>query len=40
MKKTLFIVGACALALVSCQKETDKPFNYTVDKFYDLEILR
>ncbi|MGM9825970.1 MAG: dihydrofolate reductase, partial [Paludibacteraceae bacterium] len=24
----------------SCQKETDKPFNYTVDKFYDLEILR
>lgn len=40
MKKTLFIVGACALALVSCQKETDKPFNYTVDKFYDMEILR
>ena len=28
------------MALVSCQKETDKPFNYTVDKFYDLEILR
>lgn len=40
MKKTLFIVGVCALALVSCQKETDKAFNYTVDKFYDLEILR
>ncbi|MGM9810121.1 MAG: dihydrofolate reductase [Paludibacteraceae bacterium] len=40
MKKTLFIVGVCALVLVSCQKETDKPFNYTVDKFYDLEILR
>lgn len=40
MKKTLFIVGVCALALVSCQKETGKPFNYTVDKFYDLEILR
>ena len=40
MKKTLFIVGVCALALVSCQKETDKPFDYTVDKFYDLEILR
>ena len=40
MKKTLFIVGVSALALVSCQKETDKPFNYTVDKFYDLEILR
>ena len=40
MKKTLFIVGVCALALISCQKETDKPFNYTVDKFYDLEILR
>ena len=28
------------MALVSCQKETDKAFNYTVDKFYDLEILR
>ena len=28
------------MALVSCQKETDKPFDYTVDKFYDLEILR
>ncbi|MDY4513585.1 MAG: dihydrofolate reductase [Paludibacteraceae bacterium] len=40
MKKALFIVGVCALALVSCQKETDKAFNYTVDKFYDLEILR
>ena len=40
MKKTLFIVRARALALVSCQKETDKAFNYTVDKFYDLEILR
>ncbi|MGN1247260.1 MAG: dihydrofolate reductase [Paludibacteraceae bacterium] len=40
MKKKLFIVGVCALTLASCQKETDKPFNYTVDKFYDLEILR
>ena len=40
MKKTLFIVGVCALALVSCQTKTEKPFNYTVDKFYDLEILR
>lgn len=40
MKKILFIVGVCALALVSCQTKTEKPFNYTVDKFYDLEILR
>lgn len=40
MKKTLFIVGVCALALVSCQTKTEKLFNYTVDKFYDLEILR
>ena len=40
MKKTLFIVGVCALALASCQTKTAKPFNYTVDKFYDLEILR
>ena len=40
MKKILFIVGVCALALASCQTKTEKPFNYTVDKFYDLEILR
>ena len=40
MKKTLFIVGVCALVLASCQTKTEKPFNYTVDKFYDLEILR
>ena len=40
MKKTLFIAGVCALALASCQTKTEKPFNYTVDKFYDLEILR
>ena len=40
MKKTLFIVGVCVLALASCQTKTEKPFNYTVDKFYDLEILR
>ena len=40
MKKTLFIVGVCAFVLASCQTKTEKPFNYTVDKFYDLEILR
>lgn len=40
MKKTLFIIGVCALVLASCQTKTEKPFNYTVDKFYDLEILR
>ena len=28
------------MALASCQTKTEKPFNYTVDKFYDLEILR
>ncbi len=33
-------LGACTLLCVSCQKEQPTEFNYTVDKFYDLEILR
>ncbi len=32
-------LGACTLVCVSCQK-SQKEFNYSVDKFYDLEILR
>lgn len=33
-------LGACALLCASCQKNQPKEFNYNVDKFYDLEILR
>ena len=36
--KKLAIFGIALLALSSCQKQ--ETFNYTVDKFYDLEILR
>lgn len=38
MKKTLLIVMA-SLAFFSCTKK-DESFNYHVDQFYDLEILR
>ncbi len=37
MKKTVFLILA-TLCLMSCHKEQE--FMYTVDKFYDLEILR
>lgn len=40
MKRLLFAIGTCAAVLTGCQKTTDQQFNYTVDKFYDLEILR
>ncbi len=33
------VLGTCTLLCVSCQK-SQKEFNYSVDKFYDLEILR
>ena len=33
-------LGATALLCASCQKNQPKEFNYNVDKFYDLEILR
>lgn len=33
-------LGAAALLCVSCQKNQPTEFSYTVDKFYDLEILR
>ena len=37
---TLAII-TCALLCASCQKKEQQPqFNYNVDKFYDLEILR
>lgn len=41
--RNLFIsitLGATALLCASCQKNQPKEFNYNVDKFYDLEILR
>ncbi len=41
--RNLFVsitLGACALLCASCQKNQPKEFNYNVDKFYDLEILR
>lgn len=34
------ILGAAALLCVSCRKNQPTEFSYTVDKFYDLEILR
>lgn len=33
-------LGAAALLCVSCQNKPTTEFSYTVDKFYDLEILR
>ena len=36
--KKIAIVGLALVALCACQKQ--ETFNYTVDKFYDLEILR
>jgi len=38
MKKNLLCWIICLACLVSCQKKQN--FTYTVDKFYDLEILR
>lgn len=36
--KKLFVIAIAAAALIACQEE--QKFEYTVDKFYDLEILR
>ena len=38
LMKKLSVIAIAALALMACQKE--QKFEYTVDKFYDLEILR
>ena len=41
--RNLFVsitLGATALLCASCKKNQPKEFNYNVDKFYDLEILR
>lgn len=41
--RNLFVsitLGTTALLCASCQKNQPKEFNYNVDKFYDLEILR
>ena len=39
MKKYVIILCTALLALCACEKKATK-FQYTVDKFYDLEILR
>lgn len=39
MKKTFLALALCALCLSACQKQQPS-FTYSVDKFYDLEILR
>ncbi len=39
MKKYVIILCTALLALCACEKKTTK-FQYSVDKFYDLEILR
>ena len=36
--KKIVLVAIAAMSLIACQKE--QKFEYTVDKFYDLEILR
>ena len=38
MKQSIILLGFALVALSACQKQ--QTFNYTVDKFYDLEILR
>ncbi len=40
MKKTLLIISVALLALTSCQKEAEQTFQYNVDRFYDVEVLR
>lgn len=40
MKKNIIILCAALAVLSGCQKQEQSEFNYHVDKFYDLEILR
>lgn len=40
MKRNLLIILAAVSMLCACQKQNQQKFQYTVDKFYDLEILR
>ena len=39
MKKSIIFIGLALVALSACQPK-EQAFDYTVDKFYDLEILR
>ena len=39
MKKSIIFIGIALVALSACQPK-EQAFDYTVDKFYDLEILR
>jgi len=40
MKTRIITILAAAAMLCACQKQNKQSFQYTVDKFYDLEILR
>jgi len=40
MKIRIITILAAAAMLCACQKQNKQSFQYTVDKFYDLEILR
>ena len=40
MKTRIITILAAAAMLCACQKQNKQTFQYTVDKFYDLEILR
>ena len=40
MKQNLLITLAAVAMLCACQNQNQNKFQYTVDKFYDLEILR
>ena len=42
MKKSIILIGAALTMMTACQKQetATETFNYTVDKFYDLEVLR
>lgn len=40
MKKTLLFISVALLALTACQKEAAPSFQYNVDKFENIEVLR
>lgn len=40
MKKTLLIISVALLALTACKKEAAPTFQYNVDKFENIEVLR
>lgn len=40
MKKSLLLISVALLALTGCKKQEAPAFQYNVDKFYDVEVLR